>query len=199
MADKKQAKQPKKASDWDLENPYDAPTTLEDLIELAPYKEASDLKGGSYTAGARVPTSIERKIVWFTEMKGSPYMVKSDVVRDAIYLGMRVLHARHRANPDFAVEAKMSEAIGQVGVLAHIREQINSLSRGLEDLLSSGDEDQAVAGLENFVGAAVEMQDVWQRDKIFQLIRGNHKLSDIIRLCSPEVRKAIENKATHKD
>ena len=192
--------QAKKATDWDLENAYDVPTTIEDLIDLAPFKEASDTKGGYYTAASRVPTWLERKITWFIEMKGSPYQLKSDVVRDAIYLGMRVLHARHKANPDFAVEAKMSEAVSQVGVLARMREQVNQLQRGLEDLWQSNDEKQAIEGLENFVGAVVEMQDEWQRNKTLQLIKGNHVLKQIAMQCSPEVKKAInEGVSTTRD
>jgi len=189
LADKK----PKKPvpGDWNLESSYDVPATIEELINLAPFKEASDTKGGSYTAAARVPTWLERKIVWFIEMKGSPYQIKSDVVRDMLYLGARVLHARYRGNPDFATEAKMSEAVGHVGVSARIREQINQLTRGLGDLWSEGDEKQAVEGLEQYVAATAEMQDEWQKSKIIQYIRSDALLKQIAESCSVEVRKAI--------
>lgn len=189
--DSKDKKPFKKPTDWNLESAYDVPATIEDLIELAPFKEASDTKGGSYTAAARVPTWLERKITWFIEMKGSPYQLKSDVVRDMMYLGARVLHARYKGNPDFAVEAKMTEAVGKVGILSRIREQINQLTRGLEDLWSDGNEDQAIEGLEAFIGAAVEMQDEWQRSKTLQLVKGNHVLKQIAERCSPEIKKAI--------
>ena len=181
----------KKASDWNLESPYDAPATIEELIDLAPFKEASDTKGGSFTAAARVPTWLERKIMWFTEMKGSPYMLKSDVIRDMIYLGARILHARYKGNPDWATEAKMTEAVGRVGVLTRVREQVNQLSRGLEELWTEGDEKQAIEGLESFVAAAVEMQDEWQKRKTFQYVKGNRLLKQIADQCSQEVRQAI--------
>lgn len=187
-------KNPKKKNipgDWNLESAYDVPSTIEDLIDLAPFKEASDTKGGSYTAAARVPTWLERKMMWFIEMKGSPYQLKSDVVRDMLYLGARVLHARYRGNPDWATESKMAEAVGQVGVVARIREQINQLARGLEDLWSEGEEKQAIEGLEKFIGAVVEMQDEWQRGKILQYVKGNHLLKQVAESCSPEVKKAI--------
>lgn len=186
-------KKPKKQipGDWNLESAYDVPATIQDLIDLAPFKEASDTKGGSYTAGARVPTWLERKITWFIEMKGSPYQLKSDVVRDMLYLGARVLHARHRGNPDWATEAKMSEAVGQVGVVARMREQINQLARGLEDLWSEGEEKQSIEGLEKFVGAVVEMNDEWQKGKILQYLKGDKLLRQIAERCSPEVKKAV--------
>lgn len=189
--DSKDKSQPKKAADWNLESPYDAPATIQDLIDLAPFKEASDTKGGSYVANARVPTWLERKIIWFIEMKGSPYQLKGDVVRDMIYLGARILHARYKGNPDWATEAKMTEAVGRVGVLARVKEQINQLARGLEDLWSEGDELQAIEGLEKFVGAAVEMQDDWQKSKTLQYVKGNRLLRQIAERCSPEVKKAV--------
>ena len=181
----------KKATDWNLESPYDVPSTIEDLIELAPFKEASDTKGGSYTAAARVPTWLERKITWFIEMKGSPYQLKSDVVRDMIYLGARVLHARYKGNPDWATEAKMSEAVGQVGVIAHIHEQINQLTKGLKELWDEGDEIQAIEGLEKFIGAAVEMKDDWQRTKTLHYVKVDRLLRQIVEQCSDEVKKAV--------
>jgi len=187
----KDKKPPKKATDWNLESPYDAPSTIEDLIDLAPFKEASDTKGGSYVANARVPTWLERKIIWFIEMRGSPYQLKSDVVRDMIYLGARILHARYKGNPDWATEAKMTEAVGQVGVLARVKEQVNQLARGLEDLWSEGDEAQAIEGLEKFVGAAVEMQDDWQKSKTLQYVKNNRQLKQIAERCSDEVKRAV--------
>ena len=189
MADKSAKK--KVPGDWNLESAYDVPATIQDLIDLAPFKEASDTKGGSYTAAARVPTWLERKMMWFIEMKGSPYQLKSDVVRDMLYLGARVMHARYRGNPDFATEAKMSEAVGQVGVVARMKEQINQLARGLEDLWSEGEEKQAIEGLEKFVGAVVEMQDDWQRGKTLQYVRNNRLLKQIAEHCSDEVKRAV--------
>lgn len=186
-----QPKNKRQPGDWNLESAYDVPATLQDLIDLAPFKEASDTKGGSYTAASRVPTWLERKIIWFIEMKGSPYQLKSDVVRDMIYLGARVLHARYKGNPDFAAEAKMTEAVGQVGIVARMKEQINQLARGLEDLWNEGEEKQAVEGLEKFVGAVVEIQDEWQRGKELQYIRNHQLLKKIAEECSQEVKKAV--------
>jgi len=189
--DNKDNKPLKKATDWNLESPYDTPSTIQDLIDLSPFKDASDTKGGSYVANARVPTWLERKIIWFTEMKGSPYQLRGDVVRDAIYLGMRVLHARYKGNPDWATEAKMTEAVGHVGVITRIKEQVNQLARGMGDLWNEGDEKQAIEGMEKFVGAVVEMQDDWQKMKIVQYLKSDRLLKQIIEECSPEVKRAV--------
>ena len=85
----------------------------------------------------------------------------------------------------------MTEAVGQVGVLARVKEQVNQLARGLEDLWSEGDEAQAIEGLEKFVGAAVEMQDDWQKSKTLQYVKNNRQLKQIAERCSDEVKRAV--------
>lgn len=189
MTDKKAKKQA--PGDWNLESAYDVPATLEDLINLAPFREASDTKGGSYTAAARVPTWLERKIMWFIEMKGSPYQIKSDVVRDMMYLGARILHARYKGNPNFAAEAKMTEAVGHVGVLARMKEQVNQLSRGVGELWEEGDETQAIEGVEKFIAAVVEMEDDWQKTKTLRYVKNDKILRQIVERCSVEMKKAV--------
>ena len=69
--------------------------TLEDLVNRKPFTKSTDKNGGAYTAAARVPIELERHITLFVEMPNSPYMLKGDVVRDAIYLGLLVLHTRY--------------------------------------------------------------------------------------------------------
>jgi len=188
---KSQPKQHRKATDWNLESPYDAPATLQELVELAPFRDASDSKGGSFTAAARVPVWLERKIMWFIEMKGSPYQLKGDVVRDMVYLGARVLHARYKGNPDWATEAKMTEAVNQVGVIQHVKAQVEQLSKGIKVLWDEGDESQAIEGLERYIAAVSEMRDDWQKTKILQYLKGNRDIRYIIESCSDEVKRLI--------
>lgn len=85
----------------------------------------------------------------------------------------------------------MTEAVGRVGVLARVKEQVNQLARGLEDLWGEGDEAQAIEGLEKFVGAVVEMQDDWQKGKTLQYVKNNRLLKQVAEQCSPEVKKAV--------
>ena len=85
----------------------------------------------------------------------------------------------------------MTEAVGQVGVLARVKEQVNQLARGLEDLWSEGDEAQAIEGMEKFIGAAVEMEDDWRKSKTLQYVRNNRMLKQIAGRCSEEVKRAV--------
>lgn len=183
-----------KRSDWDLEASFDTVVSLEELINRSPFKESSGKDGGSYTAAARVPFWLERKITHLIEMRGSPYQLKSDVVRDAIYLGLRILNTRYKQNPDWAVEERMARTIDQVNTLNRIREQVRSFSRPVIDLWNNGDEEQARIGMESFVGAAVEIENDWQREKTLQLLRENREVQPIIDACSETLRNAVRTR-----
>lgn len=192
MADKPPQK--KKPSDWSLEAPFDKTCTLEELIAMPPFKEASDQSGYSHTAGSRVPGWIQRRIIYFTEMRGSPYRIQSDVIRDAIYIGLRVLTMRYKSTPDWVVETKMTKAIDKVSVLRRVKKQMEELTTGLEELYRSGDEEKAIEGLEEFVTAVIEMEDTWHKDKIVQSLMDNRTVKDIVSKCSDSTRSFLFNR-----
>lgn len=176
---------------WDLESPFDTIVSLEELINRPPFKASSDKGGGSYTAAARIPFWLERKVMHLLEVMGSPYMLKSDVIRDAIYLGLRVLNMRHKTNPDWAVEAKMARTIDRINLLTRLQSQAKDFAGPTLELWEGGDEQQAREGVEEFVGAAVEIEDEWTRSKTLQLLKTNRQLRPVIDSCSEGVRRAV--------
>lgn len=184
-------KKPGKPSDWDLESPFDTIVSLEELINMPPFKAASDASGGTATAGARVPMWLERKVIYLIELRGSPYMLKSDVYRDAIYIGLRVLNMRYKSDPDWATEAKMARAIDRANLITRIKTQIRQFSSPVAELWAAGDEDQAIGLFEEFIAASIEITDDWHRSKQMQLIKAEHLLREIAERCSPETKKAV--------
>jgi hypothetical protein len=85
----------------------------------------------------------------------------------------------------------MADAISKVGVSGRLREQVTRLTEGLKVLWDEGDEAQAIEGLEQFVGAVVEMADDWQKSKTIQYIKGDRLLKQIVERCSTEVKRAV--------
>ena len=184
-------KQPRKPNSWDLESPFDTIISLEELINMPPFKEASDSKGGSITAAVRIPSWLERKAVYLTESKGTPYHIKSDVYRDAIYVGLRLLNMRYKSNPDWAVEAKMANVIDRANLITRLKSRVDQISRPVVELWDSGDTEQAIMLLEDFVGAVVEVSDEWEKGKTIQLLKNDRRLNNILRECPLEVRSAV--------
>ena len=178
----------KRKSDWELEASFDRVLSLEELINLAPFKEASDSIGSSHVAGSRVPTWLHRRIIYLTEMKGTPYHIQSDVVRDAIYVGMKVISQRYKLSPDWGVEARMAKAIDKVGVVKRIRSQVYELAQGLEEMVSNKDAKQAIDGLEDYLAPVLELEDEWHRNKIIQNLMDIKTTRELLDKCSDETR-----------
>ena len=109
--EKKEDRKKKKRSDWALESPLDEEVTLEQLVNESPFKEASDESGQSTTAGTRIPMWLKRRIIKLRELSGSPYELDSDVTRDALFIGLRVLHLRYKMGPDWD-SAPRSKKVG---------------------------------------------------------------------------------------
>ena len=188
---------PKGKDPWSTESSFDTVISIDELIDRPPFREVSGKDGGSYTAAARIPTWLERKITHLIEVKGSPYQLKSDVVRDAIYLGLRVLNMRYKSSPEWAVEAKMANAIDKVNALSRMRTQIESFCRPVLDLWENGDEIQARQAVEDFVSALVEIEDDWMRSKSLQLMKTNKHMQSIIETCSDGIKRAVNDKKSH--
>ncbi len=182
---------PKKSDEWDLESPFDTIVSLEELINMPPFKAASDSAGGTATAGTRIPLWLERKVIHLTELRGSPYHLKSDVFRDAIYIGLRVLNMRYKSDPDWATEAKIARVIDKANLITRIKTQIRQISTPIEELWAEGDEAQAISAFEEFIASTTEIADDWHKAKQLQLIKNNHLLREVAERCSPEAKRAV--------
>jgi len=181
----------KKLSSWRLEQSFDEVSTLEDLIRATPFTDASDASGATNHISTRIPTWIYRQIAYITEMKATPYRVHSDTIRDALYVGLRILSMRYKTSPEWAVEASMARAVDKVGTTKRVRSRINELSSGLEEMLNSRDELQAVKGLEEFLLPVLELEDSWYKGKIIELIMDNRIASHVLTKCSEPLQKAV--------
>ena len=194
MINDKSKDKKKKPADWELEAPFDAAATLEELINGQPFKEASDEHGESVTAGARVPLWLHRRIVKLKELPGSPYEVNSDVYRDCISIGLQILHMRYGMGPDWATERKMAAVADATGAGKRIRSQVEELISGLEELHAEGDEGQAAQRLEDYVLAAKELESGWLKDRVFRMLKASRVVRDISEGCGEEVQKLLGGK-----
>lgn len=187
-------KKDKPRTEWEPEEVMDLAATLQELIDEPPFKEVSD-EGGSTTAGARIPNWLLRRIIRLKELKGSPYDINSDVIRDAIYIGLRVLHLRYGMTSDWEVETKLAAAVDAVSAGKRVRRQVEELVAGLDDMYRDGDLDKAAHNLAEYVMAAVDLDSIWHRDKVFQILAENRSISEIAKKCPTGVQKILEVEA----
>lgn len=187
------AKKTEKPPDWQVEEPLDLEATLEELIAAPPFKQASDEHGHSATAATRIPFWLNRRVTALKEMSGSPFELTSDVLRDAIYLGMRVLHMRYKMSPDWDVETKLAAVIEATGASRRIRLQIEELVTGIDEMYRDGDTDKAAESLTDYIMAAVDLEGRWHKAKVFNYLRESRVVRDVVRYCKSDVQKLLDS------
>lgn len=182
----------KQDTGWEPEAAIDLAVTLQELIDEPPFKEVSDEGGSSATVGTRIPNWLLRRVVRLKELKHSPYDINSDVLRDAIYVGLRVLHLRYGLTPDWEVETKLAQAVDAVSATRRVRMQVEELVAGLDEMFRDGDVDKAVRNLTDYMMAAVELENDWHRDKVFKLLADDRTVREIGRHCGDAVKKILD-------
>jgi len=179
----------KREDQWGLEAPFDQPSSLEELLEAQPFTEAGG--ADSVTAGTRIPRWLFRRVMKLVETPGSPYELASDVYRDAIYVGLRVINMRLRVAKDWSIETKLAAIAQDTEVMRRMRSQVDALASGLDSLVKEGEQEKAAEKLSEYVAAAVELEDDWVRSRLLKMLRENRMVSDVAKLCPVEVRRAL--------
>ena len=182
---------PATPEDWELEKVFDADATLEGLLTAPPFRQSADDKGHSETVGARVPGWMLRRITKFKEMSGGPYDVTSDVVRDAIYIGLTIISMRYKHTSDWRTETKMQSTINTASAGKHIEDQVNELIGGLDDLIYNDEKKKAAEKLEEYVKAALDLEDDWHKNRLFKILRQSKTVQRLSEECSELVQAAI--------
>ncbi len=179
-----------KSSSWDTESALDMGATLEEMINDEPFKEASS-EDGSVTAGARVPMWLHRRVVKLKELSNSPYDLNSGVYRDAIYQGLHVLHMRYGLSIDWGVDRQMAAVVDASTAGLRVKNQVDELVNGLEELRSAGEEGLAIESLEKYVSAADDLIDEWRRERVFRLLSANRTVREMAEGCSMRTKSIV--------
>lgn len=188
-------KKPGESGSWPAtEATYDTISTLEELIALNPFTKASDGAGGSITIAARIPGWLDRKVEFLREMKISPYQLKSDVARDALYIGLKVLNMRYGSNLDWVAETKLAKIIDSAGRLTRIHSEVTTILNSMKILWEMKDFTEAVDLMEQYVAAMLEMPEEYERDKRKQFIRDEMLLKEVIERCNVDTQMAVYGK-----
>lgn len=181
--------QPQKVIDtWALES--DTIITLEDLVNAAPFNETSDESGEAATIGTRVPQWMLRRVVRIRELPGSPYEINSDVLRDAMYLGLQILQLRYKLH-DWEIEKKLASVIEATGAADRIASQVTELARNLEHLRDDEDSDHAILRLNEFILAIDSIRDEWHRRTLIRMLKRRKIVNELLPMCTSEAKEIM--------
>jgi len=185
-------KKTKKTTDWELESPLDEGATLDDLINSPPFKEASDERGESTTAGTRIPSWLHRSVVKLREMEGSPYELNSDVIRDGLYIGLRILHMRYSLSTKWNVETKLADIVSSSGALKRLKSHFKELEANLDEMYREGDEQRAIDRLSDYVTTASGIGDPWYRVMLMGMIKASKIIDNVLSKCPKEIQNIVK-------
>jgi hypothetical protein len=173
---------------WALEE--DVHLTIEDLINEEPFNHTSDDTGDSVSIGTRVPSTMYRRLVEIRETPGGPYQINSDVMRDAIYLGMRILQLRYKKK-DWQIDRKLSSVIDASGAFDRINSQVSDLCKNLEKLKSAEDTEHAVAHLDDFLKEVNNLSENWRKATFVKILKKRGIVTELLSQCSVTAKEVL--------
>ena len=184
---------PKPTSKWDTEADFTREIDLNYLLSLSPFTESKDKTGESETCGVRLPNWLVRRITVLTENPKTPYQIKSDTLRDAVYLGIHVLNRRYSDNKDWAVLGKMSKIIDKASEGSRVRSDFRTLAESLEKMVEIGDKDVALDHLTEYINSVLELTDPWKKRTIIKLLNTNESVKTLMKSLPSEVILSLES------
>jgi len=183
---------PVNPDEWELEEAFDVVKFAWELINGSPYKETKDEHGHSYTAAARVPMNIMRRITRLKEAKGMHYEINSDVIRDALYVGLPILERRWRYSETAQTRRRIGETMAAVQDAEEIAEDVASFSRSLEALINLDEMRTAVRKLTSVVVAAIGEPDNWDKIMYVKHLSKSPVCKSVLKNCSKYIRDEVE-------
>ena len=160
---------PRKPEEWVVDEGYDLTPDMpiKALMDRKPFKLSEDKKGHDVTLGARFPKSFDRWVEKIKEVKGSPYKIKSDVVRDCVYIGLLVLNMRYNLDPDWKIEARLAEEKSKIQDDVRIFKEVEEVvDRGIAMVCKNGHKEQAVKATTNYCDLISSFKD--DRKRLYQ-------------------------------
>lgn len=148
------------------------------LMKSPPFIMSEDVKGHDVVIGARVPKWFERWITEILEHGGTFYRIKSDVVRDALYLGLQILALR-LGSEEWKVEEAIAKVISEVSLGAVVEKTVRDFSDNLRRLWEGDAKELAVGSLRGFIEALVELKDERRKTLYFKFLKQDYLIKQV--------------------
>jgi len=178
--------------EWELEEAFDLTALAWEVVNSPPFKDTKDEFGHSYTAAARVPMSIMRRITRLKEAKGMNYDINSDVIRDAIFCGLPFLEVRWKSSETAKTRRRIEASITAAQDIEELTEHVTSLSRSLKAFMDIDEMKTAVQKLTSVVNTAIGEPDNWDKVIYLKLIARSPPCKIVLKHCTKYIRDAVE-------
>jgi hypothetical protein len=136
---------------WELDDSGLTPETpLSVLMDYLPYTTSEDKKGHDVFLGAKFPKNIGH---WLSEIKedsANVYKVNSDVVRDAVHLGLLIISLRTKKLDRWKTLSALMQARAALFEEARIYRECEEVAEDAATLVDHDDLDAAIQHLQTF-------------------------------------------------
>ena len=122
------------------------------LMDRTPYKTSEDKKGHDMTLYARFPKYIGHWMELILEKKGIPYQTRSDLMRDACFLGMIVLHLRYNTI-GWRSDEVIAQIEAEVARRADFSKRVSAFLKDLATINAAHGEEDALKLLQKYIDA----------------------------------------------
>jgi ABC-type transporter Mla subunit MlaD len=111
-------------------------------------------------------------------------------MRDAIYLGLRILQLRYKKK-DWQIDRKLSSVIDASGAFDRINSQVSDLCKNLEKLKSAEDVEHAVIHLDEFLKEVSNLSENWRKATFIKVLKKRGIVTDLLSQCSITAREVL--------
>jgi len=136
------------------------------LMKLHPYRFERAKRGQSIHLAVKLPEWFARWIERVKERAGGVYDIKSDVVRDALWIGLRVLGHRYKL-PEWRAEIKLQEIANEIEEDNLIKTRVADFMTKLEQLQKI-DKERAKKHLGDYLSEIDKIEDSWRKGKYLE-------------------------------
>jgi len=135
----------KRETSWETDSPvFSINDPISKLTSLPPYHASEDKKGHGVNLQAWFPKSYSRRVEVIRTASRGIYSTTSDVIRDAIHLGMHVLELRFSCDPEWQLDAQLDIISSIAAHDAYIHDRESNFVDSLERLVTNKEEDRAI-------------------------------------------------------
>jgi hypothetical protein len=140
-----------KRDTWDLDDTGLTPETpLSVLMEYLPYTTSEDKKGHDIFLGARFPKDIAHWLAEIKEDSAKVYKTNSDIVRDAVHLGLLIISLRAKNVERWKTLSALMQARAALFEEARIFRECEEVADDVATLVDHNDSDAAIEHLRRF-------------------------------------------------
>lgn len=168
---------------WDTESPdFSVDDPIGRLASLKPFEKTEDKKGHGVFLSAWFPKEYARRVSVIKEAGSFTYTTTSDVVRDAIFLGLIVLELRLASDPEWQLYTQLEILNNTAKWESELYGQEDAFCESLATFMENKEEGHATELLQARFALLHRNGCAKRKEALLDAIR-KHRLTQLLEKC----------------